>query len=207
MGTMGCSQGKMILSGRASGGMARSLSEEHLIKIMEYTNGEKERVEEKYRQFLTKYPKGRISRKSFQTMLSDCFPELSSDRLAQLGSHIWRIYDINEDGHIDFYEFMTVLHVMSRGSSEDNLRQIFRVFDINRDGRISKEELERIVVDFQLASSSNIEQGYLVCSVFSEMDENEDGVISPDEFVEACLAKKKISTMLTLKIIDIFIVN
>jgi len=112
-----------------------------------------------------------------------------------------------QDGHIDFYEFMTVLHVMSRGSSEDNLRQIFRLFDINRDGRISKEELERIVVDFQLASSSNIEQGYLVSSVFSEMDENEDGEISPDEFVEACLAKKKISTMLTLKIIDIFIVN
>jgi len=95
---MGCSQGKMLMGVRAPGGMARSLSEEHLSKIMEYTNGEKEQVEAKYRQFLTKYPKGRISRKSFQTMLSDCFPELSSDRLAQLGSHIWRIYDINEVG-------------------------------------------------------------------------------------------------------------
>ncbi|CAN0556599.1 unnamed protein product, partial [Ectocarpus sp. 8 AP-2014] len=142
---------------------------------MEHTNVEKEQVEEKYRQFLTKYPKGRISRKSFQSMLSDCFPGLGSERLGQLGSHIWRIYDINEDGHIDFYEFMTVLHVMSRGSSEDNLRQIFRVFDINSDGKISKEELERIVLDFQLGDS---EEGCLVNSVFSEMDENEDGVIS-----------------------------
>ena len=56
---------------------------------------------------------------------------------------------------------MTVLHVMSRGSSEDNLRQIFRVFDINRDGRISKEELERIVLDFQLGNS---DEGCLVNS-------------------------------------------
>ena len=103
-----------------------------------------------------------------------------------------------QDGHIDFYEFMTVLHVMSRGSSEDNLRQIFRVFDINRDGKISKEELERIVEDFQL---SNIEGGCLVNSgwlrrladltlyistflVFNEMDENEDGEITPEEFIE-----------------------
>ena len=92
-----------------------------------------------------------------------------------------------------------MLHVMSRGSSEDNLRQIFRVFDINSDGKISKDELERIVLDFQLGDS---EEGCLVNSglilrlnlfvrqylnynlVFSEMDENEDGVISPEEFVE-----------------------
>ena len=64
-----------------------------------------------------------------------------------------------QDGQIDFYEFMTVLHVMSRGSSEDNLRQIFRVFDINRDGRISMEEMEKIVKDFQLG---NMEEGCLV---------------------------------------------
>ena len=82
-------------------------------------------------------------------MLSDCLPGLRADRLAQLSSHIWRVYDINEDGQIDFYEFMTVLHVMSSGSSEDNLRQLFRVFDINSDGSISKDELERIVKDFQ----------------------------------------------------------
>merc|ERR1712183_1068734 len=164
---------------------------------MQYTNVEKEQVETKYRQFLTKHPKGRISKKSFQLMLCDSFPGLSRAKLALLGSHIWRIYDLNEDGHIDFYEFMTVLHVMSRGSSEDNLRQIFRVFDINRDGKISKGELERIVEDFQL---SNIEGGCLVNSVFNEMDENEDGEITPEEFIEACMAQKKISTMLTLKI-------
>jgi len=37
------------------------------------------------------------------------------------------------------------------------------------------------------------------------MDENHDGKISQAEFVEACLAQKKFSTMLTLKIIDVFI--
>ena len=92
-----------------------------------------------------------------------------------------------------------MLHVMSRGSSEDNLRQIFRVFDINSDGKISKDELERIVLDFQLGDSEEgclVNSGLILCLnlfvrqylnynlVFSEMDENEDGVISPEEFVE-----------------------
>ena len=37
------------------------------------------------------------------------------------------------------------------------------------------------------------------------MDENHDGSISQTEFIEACMAQKKFSTMLTLKIIDVFI--
>merc|ERR1712025_1376786 len=178
---------------------------DNLVKIMEYTNTDKEQVLAKYRRFLSKHPKGKISRKSFQSMLSDCLPGMRSDRLAQLSSHIWRVYDINEDGQIDFFKFMSVLHVMSSGSSEDNLKQIFRVFDINSDGSISKEELEKIVNDFELAA--NNEDGGLVNTVFKEMDENNDGVISQEEFVEANLALKKFSTMLTLKVIEIFLVS
>ena len=134
---------------------AKTLCEDNLLKIMEYTNTDKEKVLAKYRRFLSKYPKGRISRKSFQSMPSDCLPGMRSDRLAQLSNHIWRVYDINEDGQIDFFEFMTVLHVMSSGSSEDNLRQLFRVFDINSDGSISKDELERIVKDFEIATNED----------------------------------------------------
>ena len=37
------------------------------------------------------------------------------------------------------------------------------------------------------------------------MDENHDGAVSQSEFIEACMAQKKFSTMLTLKIIDVFI--
>lgn len=42
-------------------------------------------------------------------------------------------------------------------------------------------------------------------SAFHEMDENHDGAVSQSEFIEACMAQKKFSTMLTLKIIDVFI--
>ena len=201
---MGNYHGKYMMKTGLSLSPAKTLSEESLVKIMEYTNTDKEQVLAKYRRFLSKHPKGRISRKSFQSMLSDCLPGMRSDRLAQLSSHIWRVYDINEDGQIDFFEFMMVLHVMSSGSSEDNLRQLFRVFDINSDGSISKDELERIVKDFEIATN---EDGGLVNSVFNEMDENKDGLISQQEFVEANLAQKKCSTMLTLKVIEIFLVS
>ena len=93
---------------------------------------------------------------------------------------------------------------MLAGSSEENLRQLFRAFDINRDGRISKEEMRTLISDLQLQEYNDDQDG-LVKSVFSEMDEDRDGLITPEEFVEACLAQKKISTMLTLRIIDIIV--
>ena len=41
-------------------------------------------------------------------------------------------------------------------------------------------------------------------SAFTEMDKNEDGMITQEEFIKACLGQKEISRILALKIIDIF---
>ena len=50
-----------------------------------------------------------------------CFPDSDT---AKLESHIFRMYDKNGDGHIDFREFMIVLYVMSNGTPEENLKQV-----------------------------------------------------------------------------------
>ena len=42
-------------------------------------------------------------------------------------------------------------------------------------------------------------------SAFQEMDENKDGQITEEEFIDACMTQKKFSTILTLKIIDVFV--
>merc|ERR1711974_246054 len=104
-----------------------------------------------------------------------------------------------------------VLYVMSNGSPEENLRQIFRVFDINNDGRIEQTELKRIVKDlFHLLDANggdSASQEELVKAAFAEMDEDEDGEITQEEFIKACMQQKKFSTMLTLKIINVFLAD
>ena len=39
---------------------------------------------------------------------------------------------------------------------------------------------------------------------FAEMDKNEDGKVTEEEFISACLGQEEISRLLALKIIDIF---
>ena len=45
----------------------------------------------------------------------------------------------------------------------------------------------------------------LAMEAFKEMDTNTDGKVTEEEFVRACLGHETISTMLALKIVDVFI--
>merc|ERR1711884_828592 len=192
--TMGCVHATTILTN------------EDLEFIAKNTALSKVQVESRYQNFLKLHPDGRISRKSFHSMMKECYPGTDTEKLER---HIFRMYDTNKDGHIDFREFMIVLYIMSNGTPQENLKQIFRVFDINNDGFISLKELQRIVKDlFHLINEENADeasQELLAQSAFNEMDENHDGQVSEEEFIEACMSQKKFSTMLTLKIIDVFV--
>ena len=123
------------------------LSQESLDFVIEKTHASKEDVEEKYNNFIKEYPDGKIDSKGFRTMMKKCFPDQDVEKLEK---HIFRMYDINKDGKIDFREFMIALTVMSKGTPHENLEQIFRIFDVNNDGTISQNELVRIVKDLFL---------------------------------------------------------
>merc|ERR1712241_479067 len=186
---MGCVQGKSILT------------EEDIDFIAKNTAMDKTQVENQYQIFLKKHPDGRISRKSFHTMMKECYPGADTEKLER---HIFRMYDSNKDGSIDFREFMIVLYVMSNGTPEENLKQIFRVFDINNDGSLSPQELKRIVHDLfqmfpQKDNPDKASQKTLAIEAFKEMDANADGRVSQEEFIKACLSHETISKMLALK--------
>jgi len=191
-----------ILRSCAKNTGSTSLAPEDLEYLQTNTNIEREEIESQYQAFLVNHPDGHISRKCFQSILGEGCPGTNTSKISK---HIWRMYDTNKDGFIDFREFMMVLYVMSHGNSEENLRQIFRVFDINNDGNIDLDEMKRIVKDL-LKHDGEIKNVESISeSAFYEMDENKDGKINQVEFSNACLAKRKCSTELALKIIDIFV--
>ena len=195
----------MIFRGCARPTASTSLAAEDLEYLQANTNIGREEIESQYQAFLASHPGGKISRKSFKSILGEGFPGTNTGKMSK---HIWRMYDTNKDGFIDFREFMMALFVMSHGSSEENLKQLFRVFDINNDGNIDLDEMKRLVKDLlrhdgELKDRKRVES--LSESAFTEMDENNDGKINQEEFSKACLAKRKCSTELALKIIDIFV--
>ena len=192
------------MSRRLSRSVKPKLSEEEINFISEQTGLQREKLLENYKRFLRKHPSGKIDFSGMKTMLSESIPEADTSGLVE---HVWRMYDTNLDGEIDFREFMLALSVMSKGSAEDNLRQIFRLFDVNSDGRLEREELSRVVSELRKVGA--VEEEDLVATAFTEMDANMDGSITQEEFVAACLRENQgsASKTLALTVVEIFVEN
>ena len=92
--------------------------------------------------------------------------------------------------------------------SDDVLKKLFRVFDVNSDGSISIKEMQRLVKDlYGLLKHSDPNQAskeLIAKTAFSEMDQDNDGLVSMDEFVRAVLGQEQFSKMLTMNIMSIF---
>merc|ERR1712113_60122 len=85
-----------------------------------------------------------MNKKEFTKMMSQALPKKDASKMEK---HVFRVYDSNNDGYIDFVEFMVIFYVMSDGSPEEVLGKIFRVFDVNSDGSITNKEMQRLVKD------------------------------------------------------------
>ena len=177
------------------------IAEEDLSYITQKTGLSGASVEQHYKRFLRAHPTGVMDPASLRAMLQESLPGADTNTLAD---HIWRIYDTNMDGGVDFREFMVVLCVMRNGSPEDNLRQIFRLFDINSDGRVERGELERVVEELNKLGEGAVGDEF-VQQAFREMDSDRDGGVTQEEFIQACLQNRTAATNLALRVVDIFV--
>ena len=205
-----------------------AISDADLDYIAKHTAAKKQDVKQQFEQFLIKHPDGQISKAQFKLMMQTCYPGAMT---GDLEDHIFPMYDVNGDGHIDFQEFMTVLYIMSSGTHDENLEQIFRVFDTNHDDAISEDEMKRVVKNLYYlfkfndkidheednkkskASNGLMNQGptEFAMKVFKEMDQNQDGKVTKEEFITACLSQnldsENVSAKLALGIADVFVTD
>jgi len=189
--------------------------------LLQHTSIKKEEVSATFSNFLEKHPEGNISKEEFSSMMKVCYPSMDINKLEK---HIFRMYDGNGDGQIDFKEFMMILYIMSAGTPEENLTQIFRIFDKDNDGSITEKEMVKLVRDlcrvFEMASRENDEEAGecqklfkqnskkdVALMAFKEMDKDSDGKVTKEEFIAACYKEKSVSNLFALKIIDLFIVK
>uniref|UniRef100_F6XR41 Guanylyl cyclase-activating protein 2 n=1 Tax=Macaca mulatta TaxID=9544 RepID=F6XR41_MACMU len=119
------------------------------------------------------------------------------------------LYRCLEDNTIDFLEYVAALNLVLRGTLEHKLKWTFKIYDKDGNGCIDRLELLNIVEGiYQLKKACRrelqTEQGQLltpeevVDRIFLLVDENGDGQLSLNEFVEGARRDKWVMKMLQM---------
>uniref|UniRef100_A0A8C5RAG4 Recoverin n=1 Tax=Leptobrachium leishanense TaxID=445787 RepID=A0A8C5RAG4_9ANUR len=120
-----------------------ALSREILEELQLNTKYTQEELCTWYQSFLKECPTGRISKQQFEDIYSKFFPDADPKSYAQ---HVFRSFDSNNDGTLDFKEYMIALHMTSSGKANQKLEWAFSLYDVDGNGTISKPEVLEIIM-------------------------------------------------------------
>ncbi|XP_065099560.1 guanylyl cyclase-activating protein 1 [Paramisgurnus dabryanus] len=149
-----------------------------------------------YRRFLTECPSGQLMFYEFKQFFG--LKNLSDTSNAYV-RNLFTTFDMNDDGFIDFMEYVAALSLVLKGGVQQKLRWYFKLFDVDGSGCIDREELLQIFKSVRAISGVDheISAEDFTDMVFEKIDINGDGVLSMEEFMEGIQADEKILEMLT----------
>uniref|UniRef100_A0A665UJQ6 Guanylyl cyclase-activating protein 1 n=1 Tax=Echeneis naucrates TaxID=173247 RepID=A0A665UJQ6_ECHNA len=143
-----------------------------------------------YRKFMTECPSGLLTFYEFKKFFG--LKNLSETSNAYIET-MFATFDMNDDGFIDFMEYVAALSLVLKAGVQQKLRWYFKLYDIDGSGCIDREELLLIIKSIRAINGVPQEMSAedFANMVFDKIDINGDG-----KTPELCLNGSKIKCML-----------
>lgn len=155
-----------------------------------------------YKSFVKDYPEGTINKEEFRKTYEKVFPDGDA---TSFSDQVFRTFDKNVDNKVDFRELAIAMSVILRGTQDEKLKWAFSMYDLDGNGYITKDEMLEIVKainkmagseDGNVSNESTSPEDH-VDKIFKELEKNDDGKLSLEEFVEGARKDPAIVSMLS----------
>lgn len=130
---MGCKTSKISAS---------DLSDTDVQFLTKNTRYTEQEIRDWYKGFQLDCPDGKLNKKKFCEIYSVFFEAGSPHEFCE---HVYRTFDADGDGYIDFKEFLLAVGVTTGNDPREKLKWAFKMYDINKDGQIDVNEMSKII--------------------------------------------------------------
>ena len=176
-----------------------SLNSEELNYLMKHTNLDGSTVKQWYSGFLRDCPNGKMTQDQFFLMYRMLIPEGNTEKFCK---HVFRTFDADNNGYVDFLEFLLALNITSTGNPEEKLKWAFKLYDIDGNGSVSQEEMIKVVQSiYDMLGAGSLESKDKARNraefVFQKLDADGDKKLTEEEFIKGCLENEELKSLLT----------
>ena len=176
----------------------KRLSKKDLTFCKTNTRFDEPSIKALYKTFRRDCPSGKFTQADMVDMYKMFFPDGNAYKFA---NHVLRILDQDQNGVIEFKEFIVALDIMGAGTVNEKFRYAFRMYDINGDGAIDQGEMNQVLKTlydlmgkYRFESNGALEER--TKAFFAEVDKDGDGYLTVDEFLRGCLKDIELSNLL-----------
>ncbi|CAF1142581.1 unnamed protein product [Adineta ricciae] len=139
-----------------------------------------------------------------KTLFIDYFNQLHPNgNVTRLTETFFRTYDMNNDGRIDFMEFMHAVSIIRRGDLTEKLSLIFSLLDADQQGYIDRLKLVNMMEALYDVKGIDYNDSYNVLlrkvdNLIARLDKDkEGGRILRYKFIESCMNDSTLRDLLS----------
>jgi len=138
--------------------------------------------------FLRDCPTGKLDKKKFQQVYAQFYPGGKAESFCK---YAFDTFDSNDDGTIDFDEFLLAISATSQGDLDDRLAVAFDMYDISDDGQIDQKELTKMITAIYDLTGQTDRKGdndpkKRATEIIAKLDVGGDKKLNKQEFVAGC---------------------
>ena len=138
-----------------------------------------------WNEFQTDCPNGKMTSDQLLATCNLLFPGSDSRDYKE---HLMRLFDTNQDGVVDFKEFLTAMNVATDGNEQNKLKHVFKLYDVDGDTVLTLKEMVTLMKASHKALYPDKDEACVeteAAVLFDELDENKDGKVTEEEFIKA----------------------
>ena len=181
------------------------LTDDLLRHLRTTTRFSDEIIFKEHKKFFSAAENGRLKRSNLDELLGDYLPPIRRKHTKYFIESIFSTIDTNNDGHVDFAEYLMCIRFFQTKSPVEKANFIFCMIDKNGDNHVSRKELEMILLclDKYHKSLANENVTNIINNgpksaadiILKKLDEDESGLISVSEFVDGWLKDETIRAL------------